>query len=132
MSKAEKRLKKTLGTVQNALTLGSGYGLLADTLNVFKSVFVINNSRPEIKSRNLIYKENFNDMSMVTDISVVFVDRDNVHLIKNIEPILYRYRPLILIEGDEVITRDFSGPLYQANYRAVEKCGFYHIWKYKE
>lgn len=132
MSKAEKRLRKTLGSVQNALIIGLGFGLLNDTLKIFKSVFVINDIKTNIKSRNLIYRENFKDLSMISDISVVFVDRNNVHAIENIEPILYRHRPLILVEGDEVITREFSSPLYKANYRAVEKCGFYHIWKYKE
>jgi hypothetical protein len=132
MSKVEKRLRKSLGPVQNALVIGDGFGLLEASLNVFKSVFVINENKPSIKFKNLIYREFFNDLLIITNISIVFIDRNRVNLIENIEPILYRERPLILIEGNDVIGRDVSGPLYKANYRAIDRQDLYHIWKYQE
>lgn len=129
MSKFEKRLKKTLGNTSNALVLGTGFGELPRIVSIFKNVFVINNTPPEIKAKNLIYRLNFDDLSPMADISSIFVDRCNVEYLSRISTMLERFRPTVIIEGNDVIDHKLCPSLYNHMYRATEQQGIFHIWR---
>ena len=54
MAKFIKRLKKTIGTVENALVIGKAFGHLNEIPGHFNTVFVHNNSI-DIKDKNIVY-----------------------------------------------------------------------------
>lgn len=129
MSKFQKRLSKTLSNNSNAIVVGNGFGFLKEILNVFHTVFVINDNRPEIRSKNLVYVTDFKFLPQSIDVSAIIVDRDKVNKIGNLAGIMNRCPCKILIEGEEVIPRDSSQYFYSNGYRAVEQNGNFHSWK---
>lgn len=129
MNKFQKRISKTTKNHGSALVIGSGLGHLEEILEVFRIVFVIADVAPNIKARNLTFRENFDDLNPITDIDAIFFDLDHIKYLENVSSIWHKYPAPILIEGNDVIEREFSKPLYKHNYRAVDQQGIYHVWK---
>lgn len=129
MSKLAKRLRKLVKVPENSVILGQGFGQMDLILDLFNTTFIFSWDAPRIKAKNLVYRENFDDLSPLSGISMVLIDIDQLHHIDKIMPVCLRCRSLILIEGNEVIGRDLSKTLYVNNYRAVDQHGFYHVWK---
>lgn len=129
MSKLAKRLRKLVKSPENAVILGQGFGHLDIVLELFKTIFIFSWDSPQIKAKNLVFRENFNDLAPLAEVSMVFVDLDQLHHLEKIMPVCLKCRSLIIIEGNEVIGRDLSKILYANNYRAVDQHGFYHVWK---
>lgn len=129
MGKFEKRLSKSSKNVENALVIGSGFGKLEEILSVYKTVFVWAPTPPAIKAKNLVYRENFDHINQLTDISAIIFDINQLQFLDITVPVWKRYHSSILIEGNEPIGRDLSKTLYINNYRCVDQQGFYHVWK---
>lgn len=129
MAKFEKRLKKISKSIENAIVVGNAFGHIADMLSVYRTVFVISQNPPEIKSKNLVYREDFKDLSHLPEISAVFFDLDQIHHLNSLATVMTRYRPVVVIEGNDAIGRHLSKPLYDNNYRCTDLLGIYHVWK---
>jgi len=129
MLKLEKKLKNFLPKFRNCLVIGTGFGYMNDFLALFGTVFLYNTTTT-IRAKNLVYKLNFNDLNTVTDIDFIFFDLDAVEHLNNTQQVWYKHRPLIIIEGREVIGRHLSLPLYKTNYRAIAQEKKFHVWKY--
>lgn len=131
MASLSKKLSKTKHDLINVLIVGKGIGGLNEIVEIFQSVFVIAPARPEIKARNLIYYENFSFISHLTGISFIIFDRDSLENLNKTIPIWSSCKPLIIIEGEEIIERPTADILYQFGYRPWERNKKYHIWKSK-
>ena len=128
MTKFEKRLSKAIGKCENAIVVGNGFGYLEPLLAICKTVFVISAQPPEIKAKNLVYREGFNRIEHLSDISVMFVDLNQLHTLEMTSPMWTRYYPSIIIEGAEPIGRDLSGVLYKNHYACTDTKENFHIW----
>ena len=131
MSKFSKRISKLVDVPVNCLVVGNGFGFLEEILEVFQTVFVISLERPAIKDRKLIYRENFDNLSDMSNIQVVFVDLSYVDKLEMLPILWTRNKCLVAIEGNDPIERVHSGPLYQHSFRCVDVLGFFHLWKQK-
>ena len=129
MNKLEKRLSKAVKNPENAIVLGTGIDSLPEFLKVFRTVFLFSFDPQPLKARNLVYRENFNSPDIVTDVSVIFVDLNHLSYLEKLVPVWQRWRPTILIEGNEPIDRSKSKLLYDHGYRCVDQQGFFHTWK---
>jgi len=129
MNKIVKRLTKLTGIPNNAVVIGTGFGIMSDILETYKSVFLFSDNPPTFKSRTLIYRENFDDIAPLCDITAIIVDRDKVYSLSHLRPLWSRARPVIFVEGDEIINRTESRILWDGGYRPVEQVGFCHVWK---
>ena len=76
MNKFKKRLTKIIGRPQNAVVVGQGFGQLANILETFNTVFIFSWDQPNLRAKNLVFRENFNDLNPLHDISAIFVDLD--------------------------------------------------------
>lgn len=130
MSKIEKKLKKYFSKPKNCLVLGSGFGHLGAFLEIFDTVFIYSKEVSN-KARNLIYKTDLKDLNTVTDIDFIFYDLDYVEYLNTTQQVWYKYRPIIIVEGREVIGRHLSGPFYKTNYRAIAQEKNFHVWTYQ-
>jgi hypothetical protein len=128
MTKFIKRLTKLSDQLDTVLVVGSGLGELQALTEVFNTVFIIAPTPPEIKSKNIVYRENFNELNQLEGINVIIIDLDHIYFLDKLLSLILRWRPYILIEGNRVIERKLSAPLYQHNYRATDQQGFYHVW----
>jgi hypothetical protein len=128
MTKFIKRLKKTIGTTDNALVIGSAFGYFDQIPKIFKTVFVHSDSL-DLKGRNIVYIKSLQDIELSNSVDIVFVDLQYIKHIENIMGILTRQSPFLVIEGNDVIERPRVECLYKTGFRAVEKLGIFHLWK---
>ena len=126
-----KKLSKTKNDLINVLVIGKGIGGLEEIIEIFQSVFVIASTRPEIKARNLIYYENFNFISHLSGISFIIFDRNSLESLNKTIAVWSSCKPLIIIEGEDIVERPTADILYHFGYRPWERNKKYHIWKSK-
>jgi hypothetical protein len=129
MNKFKKRLTKIIGKPQNAVVIGQGFGQLASILETFNTVFIFSWDPPNLRAKNLVFRENFNDLNPLHDITAIFIDLDQTQHLENMSQIWHKNKCTILIEGNDPIGRNLSGPLYRDHFRCVDQQGIYHIWK---
>ena len=132
MNKFQKRLSKLSKNCESAVVIGHGFGHLDKIIEIFKTVFVIDSVAPTIKSKNLVYRENFDNLSQITEVSMIFFDLDKVYHLNAVSPIWHRNKSMIVIEGNEPIDRTMSKPLYDSAYECTGLHGFFHIWELKK
>lgn len=129
MNKFEKRLKKISKNIENCLVVGQGFGHLEELTEIYNTVFVINRTRPELRAKNLVFRDNFDDTSYMSNISSVFFDLDSISKLETSSPVWLKCKSLVIIEGDAPIERHLSGPLYQAGWECTGVQGFFHVWE---
>jgi hypothetical protein len=129
MSKFQKRILKAHQPVVNALVVGKGFGYLSDISDLFNSVFVVDNEPPELKARNIIFREGSSPLEPLTDISAAFFDLEHVNTFSNVKNVLSKNRPVIFVEGNDIIDRDTSLEIWKLGYRPLLQQGFFHTWK---
>lgn len=128
MDKFEKRLRKISNSCNNALVLGSAFGHLEKLLKIYSTVFVIN-ELPTIKAKNLIYRENFEYLNNIIQVSAVFFDLNNLQYLKDLSDCWQRNDSIVIIEGNEPIGREFSKPLYDSGWGCTSLQGVFHVWE---
>lgn len=131
MSKFQKRIQKLHHNPENCLVVGKAFEFLKEISEIYKTVFVIDNHRPELKLRNLVYRQNLEDLHNLTEITVIFFDLTSINQLSSIMHIAVKYKSLVVIEGNAPIERNLSGPLYQHGYQCTGLHGFFHVWELK-
>lgn len=131
MTKFQKRLSKLTRQPLNCLVMGHGFGLLQDISQIYKTVFVIDKRRPDLKVKNLVYRENADDLSCMTELSVIFFDLSATDKLSSIVNLAARCNSLVIIEGNDPIGREISGPLYHYNYHCTSLQNLFHVWELK-
>ena len=129
MNKFKKRLTKIIGNPQNAVVVGQGFGQLTSILEIFNTVFIFSWDQPNLRAKNLIFRENFDDLNPLHDISAIFIDLDQLQHLENMSQIWHKNKCSVLIEGNDPIGRNLSGPLYRDHFRCIDQQGIYHTWK---
>ena len=132
MTKFSKRIKKINRRARNLLVLGTAFGNLGELLDSFDTVFVITNSPPIIKKRNLIYRENYNDIHTLTDVDIIIVDFDHSNFISELTQVWRRTNPAIVVQGPDLISKDIQKMLKSDHYNIVEVVYGYYLWKNKK
>lgn len=129
MDKFEKRLRKISKNTENALVVGSAFNSLEKILSIYKTVFVISEEQPSIKAKNLIYRENFDHLNLLSEINVIFFDLNTIAQLDLLKNFWQRYDSKIVIEGNDPIEREFSKPLYETGWGCTSLQGMFHVWE---
>lgn len=129
MNKFSKRILKVTDDKKSSLVIGHGFGFLSDIVETFDTVFIISPNTDKRKYRNVVYRENFNNLISIGAVSAVFVDLDKVDNFKMLLNYWTMFSPIIFVEGNEPIDRTKSSYLYKYGYRCIDKLGFCHLWK---
>ena len=129
MAKFAKRLRKLSGYTENALVVGKAFGYLDQLLEIYTNVFVVDNDPPSAKARNLIYKENFDDLNVLTQVGAIFIDLDKIDKLDILEDFWQRHRSTIFVEGNDCILRHLSKPLFKTGWQCTSLQGIYHVWE---
>ena len=72
MTKFSKRMKKANRRARNVLVVGTALGNLEDLLEAFDTVFVVNGTLPRIQKRNVVYRENFDNIHLVSAVKLYY------------------------------------------------------------
>ena len=129
MTKFQKRLSKISRKHTNALVIGKAFGYLTDIINIYARVFLINENVDGLKAKNLIYRENIDRLSNITDIGAIFLDLNNLNKLESLMTVWQTHNSTVFIEGESVISREFSLPLYQSGWRCTSLQGVFHVWE---
>jgi hypothetical protein len=129
--KFSKRLKKSNKQARNILVLGTALGNLEDLLDTFDTVFVVNELEPRIRKRNAVYRENFDNIHLLTDIDFIIVDFNQEKFIPELTQIWRRTAPTIIIQGPELISAECQKILKADHYAIREVAKGYYVWKNK-
>ena len=129
MAKFAKRLRKLSGYTENALVVGKAFGYLDHLLEIYTNVFVVDSAPPTAKARNLIYKENFDDLSVLTQVGAIFIDLDKIEKLEILEDFWQRHRSTIFVEGNDCILRHLSKPLFKTGWQCTSLQGIYQVWE---
>jgi hypothetical protein len=92
-------------------------------------VFVVDDEPPSAKARNLIYKENFNDLNVLTQVGAIFIDLDKIDQLEILEDFWQRHKSTIFVEGNDCILRHLSKPLFKTGWQCTSLQGIYHVWE---
>lgn len=130
MSKLVKRIKKNFKNPRNVLVLGTGFGYLPEICEHFNSVFIISTLEEPIKRKNLIYKETFDSIEFLPDLDVILIDRNQDCNVEKLKPLLLRYRPILLVEGNSLFSKLEYKFLQNFNFSVTEMFNDYHLWKF--
>jgi hypothetical protein len=129
MNKLQKRLRKLSKNQVNAVVIGTVFGNLENILEIYSTVFVIDKNVPEVKAKNLVYKENFDYLNAITEASAIFFDLDRLDQFEAVRNFWQRNNTKIIIEGNDPIEREFSKPLYDTGWRCTSTQGHFHVWE---
>lgn len=130
MNKFKKRLSKISRHHNNAVVVGDGFGKLETILEIYNTVFVISDTYPTIKARNLVYRENFDNLNQLTNIDVIFFNLNTVNYLSTVKDFWQRNKSFVVIEGNTPIGRDVSLPLYETGWGCTSVQEIYHIWEH--
>jgi hypothetical protein len=129
MNKFQKRLRKLDKNQINAVVIGTAFGNLENILEIYNTVFVINENLPTVKAKNLVYREDFHNLNAITEVSAIFFDLNQLDRFEMVKDFWQRNNSKVIIEGDEPIGREFSKPLYDTGWGCTSKQGLFHIWE---
>jgi Icc-related predicted phosphoesterase len=129
MNKFQKRLCKLDKNQVNAVVIGGAFGNLENILEIYNTVFVIDENFPTVKAKNLVYKENFDHLNAITEASAIFFDLSRLDQFEMVKDFWQRNNSKVIIEGDEPIGREFSKPLYDTGWGCTSKQGVFHVWE---
>jgi len=130
MPKLVKRIRKNFKNPRNVLVLGTGFGFLSEICDHFNNVFIISTLKEPIKRKNLIYRETFDSVELLPDLDVVMIDRNQDCNIDKLKPLLLKYRPILLVEGNIIFDRNEYKFLKNFSFSVTEMFGDYHLWKF--
>lgn len=129
MSKITKRLLKHIDLKDNALVIEDKFGYLEDLSLVFENIFYVARFPPDFKAKNLIYRSDFFEVSILPIITNVFVDPFNVDKINEALPIVTKYHPNIIINDETIIDRNKSKTIWNIGYRPIDVFSNFQLWK---
>lgn len=129
MHKFQKRLAKLSGPNKNAMVIGTAFGQLQQILSVYHSIFLIQTDLPMIKAKNLIYKEDFDRLRDVNDVSILFVDLQYVADLEKLQVVWQKNLAKVCIEGNDRIAKELAQPLYNTGWGCTSLQGMFHVWE---
>jgi hypothetical protein len=129
MNKFQKRLCKLDKNQVNAVVIGCAFGNIENILEIYATVFVIDENLPSVKAKNLVYRENFHNLNAITEVSAIFFDLSRLDQFEMVKDFWQRNKSKVIIEGDEPIGREFSKPLYDSGWGCTSKQGVFHVWE---
>lgn len=129
MTKFIKRLKKVTKEFDTALVVGTAFGNLNDLLDHFNTVFVIADSHPDIKAKNLVYRNFKSDINVLPGISVFFIDTEYNTIMSHYTHVLTKSKPMLVIGDSDHLDREHIRPLLAHGYKRISKQYDYHYWK---
>ena len=129
MTKFQKRLSKLTKNNTSALVIGTAFGQLSEILSMYSTVFVVNENMLELKAKNLIYRQTIDRLSHLVNVGVVFLDIKHIDKLENLQTFWKKNNSMILIEGNDTISRDLSKPLYDSGWRCTSLQGIFHVWE---
>lgn len=129
MTKFQKRILKTAEKLDNCLIVGQGFGFLGECLEIFPTVFIVCDQQPNIRVKNLIYRDDDTNFAEISGITHILFDRNSVDKLEKYQHLWNKHNSKVIIEGDDPIGREYSKSLYDSHWQCTNTQGFFHVWE---
>ena len=129
MNKFKKRLSKLSKNTNSALVIGTAFGELEQLLDLYSTIFVVNEDATDLKAKNLIYRQSIERLDNITNVGAVFFDIKHICKLESLQTFWKKNDSLIFIEGGDPLPRDLSKPLYDSGWRCTSLQGVFHVWE---
>jgi hypothetical protein len=129
MSKFTKRILKNIKKPKNALVFGQGLDRMQEISDIFQTLFIIEAKEKFFLGRNVIYRENIENIETLPDIDYIFIDKDKLDYVFSLHVVIRRWSPFILTEGIEEWTSEHTKFLRNKRYRAIDYTKEFYVWK---
>ena len=129
MNKFKKRLHKLSKNTNSALVIGTAFGQLEHLLDLYSTIFLVNEGATELKAKNLIDRQNIERLDNIVNVGAVFFDIKHIHKLESLQAFWKKNNSLIFIEGGDPLPRDLSKPLYDSGWRCTSLQGTFHVWE---
>lgn len=131
MSKLIKSLQKIKKKIGNCIVLGNAWGNLDDLVNNFDSVFIISLDEERLKSKNIVYRDNFNDPTLFSNINFVFINLNLLDEFEKLKPAVLLFKPSILIGYGDYLDTKRSKYFNSIGYDLTTLRKDYQVWRLK-
>lgn len=132
MTKFVKKITKGDKLHINSVVVGSAFDNLEDICEVYKTVFILLSSGQTFRRKNVVYRENFDDISMISAITSVFIDIEQLEKVTLIESVITKFKPLIYIGHGYHIDSYYRKFFVSRGYEVIEMHKTYQVWKSKK
>lgn len=129
MNKFKKRLRKLSKNTNSALVIGTAFGQLEQLLDVYSTIFVVNEDGTELKAKNLIYRQSIERLDSIVNVGAVFFDIEHISKLESLQTFWKKNNSLIFIEGGDPLPRNLSKPLYDSGWGCTSLQGVFHVWE---
>ena len=129
MSKFAKRIKKLNKKCRNILVVGNAWGNLQEISENFNNIFLIDDQKRILRAKNIIYRENYDNLNHINDIDIILLDLDHENHLSELLPVFKRWSSIILIQGPDLISKENQKFLKSHHYQIVEIHKNYFQWK---
>ncbi len=129
MSKFAKRLKKLNKKARNVLVVGNAWGNIQELSESYNTIFLVDDQQRKVRGRNIVYRENFDNIHLLYDVDIILIDIDHQNHISELYQLFKRWDSLIIIQGPELISKENQNFLKSHNYQIVEIHKTYYQWK---
>ena len=129
MTKFQKRLSKLTKNKTSALVIGTAFGQLTQLLDLYSTIFIVNENATELKAKNLIYRQSIERLDNIVNVGAVFFDITHISKLESLQTFWKKNNSLIFIEGGDALPRELSKPLYDSGWRCTSLQGIFHVWE---
>ena len=129
MTKFQKRLSKLTKNKTSALVIGTAFGQLTQLLDLYSTIFIVNENATELKAKNLIYRQSIERLDNIVNVGAVFFDIIHISKLESLQTFWKKNNSLIFIEGGDALPRELSKPLYDSGWRCTSLQGIFHVWE---
>jgi ubiquinone biosynthesis protein Coq4 len=131
MTAIVKKLRKIAGDAHNAVAIDPDIEAVEALSAIFQSVFVYTEKEHIIKKRNIIYRQELDDLTKLPDISMIYIGMDAIEYLSRFNGIIEKYKSLIVIPHDEHLDKTHTKWLTAIRYEIIYLAKRLQIWKYK-
>ena len=131
MTAFSKKIKKIKKEPQNCLVLGSMFGTIEGSHEIFKSVFVISNTDNLPRKKNIIYREDYEGINLLPEIDFIFIDKEYFSVLDKIIQVWRKHKSYILTEAVEPPSKDLVKFLRSESYSIAWVDKRFYFWEFK-
>lgn len=120
MTAFAKKVSKAVKRPENCIVIGNAFDHLAELSETFNTVFILSSGIQEFRGKNVVYRENFEDVSVLPPINAVFFNRETLEQLKFVDKVIEKNKSAIFIEGSDHIKEDYHIYMKKKKYKLVE------------
>jgi len=129
MASFEKKIKKIIGRAENALVIGDGFGMLQDIVSLHNTTFIIEAEDRSLKSKKLIYRENFDYIETLYEIKAIYFNLDKIDRLEKLNNFWTRFKSVVIVEGNSIVDKKTMKALYNTGWVCTSVDKKFHVWE---